>query len=55
VEEDPSSHVGGICNAEMSNPSDRPGFILPGMPWFSEIEAESRIVTRKWQARRQAA
>jgi len=25
------------------------------MPWFSEIEAESRILTRKWQVGRQAA
>jgi len=39
----------------MSNPQDRPGFVLPGMPWFSEIEAEGRIITGKWQARRQAA
>ena len=39
----------------MSDPSDRPGFILPGMPWFSEIEAESRLITRKRQVGRQAA
>ena len=39
----------------MSGPSDRLGFVLPGMPWFSEIKAESRIVTRKWQARGQTA
>ena len=25
------------------------------MPWFSEIEAESRFLTRKWQIRRQTA
>jgi hypothetical protein len=39
----------------MSNPSDRPCFVLSGMPWFSEIEAEGRIITREWQARRQTA
>ena len=33
----------------MSDPSDRPGFVLPGMPWFSEIKAEGRILTGKWQ------
>jgi hypothetical protein len=25
------------------------------MPWFSKIKAKSRIVTREWQARGQAA
>jgi hypothetical protein len=25
------------------------------MPWFSEIQAESRIIPQKWQAWRQAA
>jgi len=39
----------------MSDPSDRSGFVLPGMPWFSEIEAESRFIAREWQAGRQTA
>ena len=39
----------------MSYSSDRLGFILPGMPWLSNVEAKGRIVPRKWKARQQAA
>src|SRR5262245_10515759 len=39
----------------MSDPSDRPGVFLPGMSWFSEVEAEGRLISRKWKAWRQAS
>src|SRR5947208_5035494 len=47
-----SSTFRRYCNAEMSDPQDRSGVVLPGMPWFSEIEAESRIVPPEWHVRR---
>ena len=39
----------------MSDPQDRLGVVLPGMPWFSKIEKEGRLVARKRQAGRQTA
>src|SRR5689334_10734716 len=39
----------------MSDPQDRPGMFLPGMSWFSEVEAEGRLISRKWKAWRQAS
>src|SRR5689334_14606316 len=39
----------------MSDPSDRPGVFLPGMSWFSEVEAEGRLISRKWKAWWQAS
>src|SRR5690349_13509817 len=39
----------------MSDPPDRPGMFLPGMSWFSEVEAEGRLISRKWKAWRQAS
>src|SRR5689334_16975521 len=39
----------------MSDPSDRPGMFLPGMSWFSEVEAEGRLISRERKAWRQAA
>jgi hypothetical protein len=39
----------------MSDPSDRPGLFLSGMSWFSEVEAEGLLISRKWKAWRQAA
>jgi hypothetical protein len=28
---------------------------LPGMSWFSEVEAQGRIISREWKTWRQAA
>src|SRR5215510_3788163 len=39
----------------MSDPSDRYGLFLPGMSWFSEVEAEGRLISREWKAWRQAS
>jgi hypothetical protein len=39
----------------MSGPSDRLGFVLPGMPWFRQIQAEGRIIAQKWHVGGQAA
>jgi len=39
----------------MSDPSDRPDLFLPGMPWFSEVEAEGRLIPGKWKAWGKAA
>ena len=39
----------------MSYPSDRLGFILPGMPRLSKVEAKGRVIPRKRKAGRQAS
>jgi hypothetical protein len=39
----------------MSDPQDRFGLFLSGMSWFSEVQAESRLIPGKWEAWRQAA
>lgn len=37
----------------MSDPQDRPGFVLPRVPWFGEVRAQSCVFTPEWKARRQ--
>ena len=49
------STSGGKSNAEMSGPPNRPGIFLSGMSWFSEVEAEGRLISREWKAWRQAS
>jgi len=47
--------AGGKLDAEVSDPSHRSGVFLPSMSRCSEIQAESRLVTRKRQTGWQTA
>jgi len=39
----------------MSDPQDRLGFLLSGVPWFGALKAEGGLVTQEREARWKAA
>jgi hypothetical protein len=42
-------------NGKMSDPQDRPGFVLPSVSGFGTIGAKGRVVAQKWHVGWKAA